>query len=131
MKFVIEHQTSSYMRLRLCCGRFTKAEAEVLDYALSNLKGVSGVSIIGEAARMGAESMLRLASLISINLAVINLMPIPALDGGKLLMYAIEAIRKKPVSQKVEAGITVIGFLAIIGFAIILTVQDVARLAGG
>ena len=45
MKFVIEHQTSSYMRLRLCCGRFTKAEAEVLDYALSNLKGVSGVRL--------------------------------------------------------------------------------------
>ena len=38
MKFVIQHQTSSYMRLRLCSGRFTKAEAEVLDYALSNLK---------------------------------------------------------------------------------------------
>ncbi len=99
---------------------------------ITNLAGPVGtISIIGEAARMGAESMLRLASLISINLAVINLMPIPALDGGKLLMYAIEAIRKKPVSQKVEAGITVIGFLAIIGFAIILTVQDVARLAGG
>ena len=45
MKFVIQHQTSSYMRLRLCSGRFSKAEAEVLDYALSNLKGVSGVRL--------------------------------------------------------------------------------------
>ena len=45
MKFVIQHQTPSYMRLRLCSGRFTKAEAEVLDYALSNLKGVSGVRL--------------------------------------------------------------------------------------
>ena len=45
MKFVIQHQTSSYMRLRLSGGRLTKAEAEVLEYALSNLKGVSGVRI--------------------------------------------------------------------------------------
>ena len=45
MKFVIQHQTSSYLRLRLCSGRFSKAEAEVLDYALSNLKGVSGVRL--------------------------------------------------------------------------------------
>lgn len=45
MKFVIQHQTSSYMRLRLCGGRFTGAEAEVLDYALSNLKGLSDVRL--------------------------------------------------------------------------------------
>ena len=45
MKFVIEHQTSSYMRLRLNGGRFTRTEAEVLEYALSNLKGVSGVRL--------------------------------------------------------------------------------------
>lgn len=45
MKFVIQHQTSSYMRLRLCEGRFTGAEAEVLDYALSNLKGLSGIRL--------------------------------------------------------------------------------------
>lgn len=45
MKFVIQHQTSSYMRLRLCGGRFTGTEAEVLEYALSNLKGVSGVRL--------------------------------------------------------------------------------------
>ena len=45
MKFVIQHQTSSYMRLRLNVGRFTRTEAEVLEYALSNLKGVSGVRL--------------------------------------------------------------------------------------
>ena len=45
MKFVIQHQTSSYMRLRLCGGRFSGTEAEVLEYALSNLKGVSGVRL--------------------------------------------------------------------------------------
>ena len=45
MKFVIQHQTSSYMRLRLNGGRFTRTEAEVLEYALSNLKGVSGVRL--------------------------------------------------------------------------------------
>ena len=45
MKFVIQHQTSSYMRLRLNGGRFTRTEAEVLEYALSNLKSVSGVRL--------------------------------------------------------------------------------------
>ena len=45
MIFVIQHQTSSYMRLRLNGGRFTRTEAEVLEYALSNLKGVSGVRL--------------------------------------------------------------------------------------
>lgn len=45
MKFVIQHQTASYMRLHLCRGRFTEAEAEVLEYALSHLKGVSRIKL--------------------------------------------------------------------------------------
>lgn len=98
----------------------------------SDLTGPVGtISIIGDVVKTGWENILRLASLISINLAVINLLPMPSLDGGKVVLYAIEAARKKPVSYKVEGILSFVGFMVLIGFAVIITFKDIFWLAGG
>ena len=99
---------------------------------VENLAGPVGtINIIGQVAKTGFENILRLASLISVNLAVINLIPFPALDGGKIVLLGVEAARKKPVPLRVEAILNTIGFVLIIGFAVYLTFQDVTRLTGG
>ena len=99
---------------------------------VQNLAGPVGtISIIGSVVRTGFENVLRLASLISINLAVINLLPLPALDGGKIVLLGVEAARKKPVPLRLEAILNAIGFVLIFGFAAFLTFQDISRLTGG
>lgn len=60
--------------------------------------------------------------LLSANLAVFNLLPIPALDGSKILFTLIEWIFKKPVNRKVEAILTIIGFVFLLGMAIVADV---------
>ena len=99
---------------------------------VENMAGMVGtVSIISDTIKMGWESVLRIASLISVNLAVINMLPLPALDGGKLVLYAVEAVRRKPAPQKLEGALNLAGFALIIGFAVFLTFQDISRIAGG
>lgn len=99
---------------------------------VENMAGMVGtVSIISDTIKMGFESVLRIASLISVNLAIVNLLPLPALDGGKLVLYAVEAVRKKPAPMKLESALNLIGFMLIIGFAVFLTFQDITRITGG
>ena len=77
------------------------------------------------------ETVLRITALLSINLAVMNLLPLPALDGGRILFLGIEKLRGKPISRKVEGYINMIGLLALFGLMILLTYQDIARLITG
>ncbi|MDO8524198.1 MAG: site-2 protease family protein [bacterium] len=84
--------------------------------------------IMGQALGQGAGNYLMLVAIIAIYLAFFNLLPIPALDGGRLLFIAIEAIVRKPVNPKVEQKITTIFFIALILMAIIFTFQDIRRL---
>ncbi len=84
--------------------------------------------IMGQALGQGAGNYLMLVAIISIYLAFFNLLPIPALDGGRLLFIAIEAIMRKPVNPKVEQKITTIFFIALILMALIFTFQDIRRL---
>lgn len=98
---------------------------------VQNLAGPVGtISIIGQVAKTGFENVLRLASLISINLAVINLLPFPALDGGQIVLLGVEAARRKPVPLRVAGILNTIGLVIIFAFAIYLTFQDVGRLTG-
>lgn len=73
-------------------------------------------------------SYINILALISLSLGVTNLLPIPALDGGKLLILIIEAIRRKPLKQETEMKIQMIGFMLIIGIAIIVTYNDITRI---
>jgi regulator of sigma E protease len=68
--------------------------------------------------------------MISIHLALINLAPIPAVDGGKLLFLAIEKLRGKPISEKVDQTITGIVFALLIALMLFVTFKDITRLFG-
>ena len=65
---------------------------------------------------------------ISVNLAVINLIPFPALDGGRLLFVAIEAIRRRPMNPKVVNAVNAIGFVVLITLMLVVTYRDIVRL---
>ncbi len=73
-------------------------------------------------------NMLYLAGLISANLAVFNLLPFPALDGGRLVFLSIEGITGKPVPPKIEGYIHLMGFILLISLAIVIAVSDVIKL---
>lgn len=95
----------------------------------SQMSGPVGiVGEIGNAAKNGLMSLLSLAALISINLGVMNLLPIPALDGGRLLFIVIEFIRRKPLPADKEAMVHAIGFAILISFMLIITFFDITKL---
>ncbi len=97
--------------------------------AVNNLSGPVGiVSAISEASSAGFSSLLMLLALITINLGVFNLLPIPALDGGRLMFLLLEAIRRKPISQKYEIAVNAAGFMLLIGLMIFATFNDITKL---
>ena len=81
---------------------------------------VTTISVTAEAASSGLLSFLNIAAFIGVNLAVFNLLPVPALDGCKVIFCIIEWIRKKPVNRKVETMIHFIGIVFLFGFAILV-----------
>ena len=98
---------------------------------VSDLSGPVGiVSGIGQAASMGIFSVLNMMALISINLGIVNLLPIPALDGGRIVFTIIEMIRKKPLNPEVEGKIHFIGFALLLLLMLFVTFFDVKRLFG-
>lgn len=93
---------------------------------------VGVISIVSDAAKMGIMNLLYLGSIISLNLGIINLVPFPALDGGRLLLLFIEWIRGgKKIDQEKEAMINMIGFCALMAFMVFITYNDVSRLFKG
>jgi regulator of sigma E protease len=76
----------------------------------------------------GLLTLMSILVMISANLGVMNLIPLPALDGGRLLLFLIEAIRKKPVSQKVQYYIDSIGLAALLMFSAYVTIHDILRI---
>lgn len=90
--------------------------------------GVVGLTVvIGEAAKFGLEAILELMALITISLGAFNLIPIPGLDGGRIIFSIYEMIARKPVSPKVEAIINTIGFLFLIFLIVFVTYNDIVR----
>lgn len=93
------------------------------------MTGPVGVfQMLSQAQELGITYYLNFLAMISIYLAVFNLMPIPAVDGGKLMFLTIEAIRKKPVSEKVEQKITAVFFVLLIILMIFVTINDINRI---
>ncbi|MFA6194146.1 MAG: RIP metalloprotease RseP [Patescibacteria group bacterium] len=84
--------------------------------------------ITGQAAHLGFTYLLQFMALLSLNLAVINIVPFPALDGGRILFLAIEKMKGKPVRKEVEALIHNIGFLLLIAVIIFVTYKDIIKL---
>ena len=96
------------------------------------VRGPVGIAqFVGESVRMGVSSFLIVTALLSINIGLLNLFPIPALDGGRLLFLLVEGIRGKPLDLKKEELVHYIGFLILISLLFLVTYQDVVRLAMG
>lgn len=100
-----------------------------LNLSIKTLGGpVMIAQMSGKAAAAGLSSFLSLLAMISISLGILNLLPIPVLDGGLLLFLAIEAIRKKPLSQKVMEVSQNIGAAVLISLIVVVSYNDVMRM---
>lgn len=97
--------------------------------SINQLSGPVGIySVVDSQAHQGMEALLYLVAYLSINVGIINLLPFPAFDGGRILFLFIEKIFRKPVSKNVENIIHSIGFMLIIGLLIYVTFNDIIKL---
>jgi len=93
-----------------------------------DVAGPVGIAVMtGKFARLGIVYLLQFTALLSINLAIINFLPLPALDGGRILFILIEKIRRKKVSQKLENMVHTIGFALLMVLIIFITGYDISR----
>lgn len=98
-------------------------------YGVEAVSGPVGITkTISDAAKTGLLNVLYLVTVISINLGVMNLLPLPALDGGHLLLYAVEVVRRKPLKPEVESMINFIGLVLLLGLAVIIAIKDIIAL---
>ncbi len=96
---------------------------------LDSVTGPVGlVGIVGEVAELGFGYLISFTALISINLAIINLLPFPALDGGRLLFVGLEAIFRRPIPPKIFNALNAAGFALLILLMILITVRDVRNI---
>lgn len=95
----------------------------------SQISGPVGIAgVVGEAKALGFVYLLTLTALISINLAVINLLPFPALDGGRLFIILIEAVIRRPIKPQVVRWVNTAGFAFLIILMLVVTVHDIIKL---
>lgn len=89
------------------------------------------IQMLGEASQFGLANLFFLAAVISANFGLINLFPIPALDGSRLVFFAVEALRGKPVPPEQEGKVHMVGYGLLMGLLVLLTYRDLARIIGG
>ena len=100
----------------------------ITNFSLNKLGGpVAMFQMSAQASESGLISILDLMGMLSINLGIFNLIPIPALDGGKIVMNIIEAIRRKPLNQEIESYITLAGVAVMVVLMIAVTWNDIMR----
>jgi regulator of sigma E protease len=80
----------------------------------------------GQSASLGLAALVTFVALISINLGFVNLLPIPVLDGGHLLLYAVEAVRRRPLEPRLQEWAFMSGFVLLISLMLVLTMNDLA-----
>ena len=98
-------------------------------YGVDALSGPVGVSeVVGKATQNGFYSVLYLFSFITINLGVFNLIPFPALDGGRVLFLAYEGIFRRPIKKEVEQAINTVGLMLLMGLAVFVMIKDIFTL---
>jgi regulator of sigma E protease len=98
----------------------------------ASIKEVSGpvgiAGLVGDATHLGFAYLLSIAAFISLNLAVINLVPFPALDGGRVFFVIVEAIKRSPINPKITQAVNGIGFILLIMLMIVVTYNDIIKL---
>lgn len=96
-----------------------------------DLSGPVGIAVMtGQAAALGFVYLLQFTAILSINLAVVNILPFPALDGGRALFVIIEKIRHKAVSGRLEAMVHNIGFACLMALVLLVTYRDFVKFGG-
>ena len=94
--------------------------------AVSGPIGMAGA--VGDAARAGATSLLYLFTLITMNLGVFNLLPLPALDGGRIIFVLVEMVARKPIKREIEQTINTVGLMILMGLMLLITAKDIFNL---
>ena len=98
-------------------------------YGVDAVSGPVGITkVVGQAAEYGFIPVLNLVVIISINLGVMNLLPIPALDGGHLFIYLIEIVRRKPMKRELEGIINLVGLVLMLALAVLVAIKDIIAL---
>lgn len=92
---------------------------------------VAIVGVIGTAAEYGLQTVLLLTAYLCINLGLVNLFPLPALDGSRLVFLAVEGLRGKPIDPKKEGMVHFIGLVLLLGLMVLITYHDVVNLING
>jgi regulator of sigma E protease len=118
-----------YWGKTIAMGLFDMASGIFRGQAPKDVSGPIGIyAVTTEATKGGFLILLNFVGVLSVNLAILNIIPFPALDGGRILFIAIEAISRKKVSRKVEATINNIGFMILLTLLLAVTFGDVRRL---
>ncbi|OYV63838.1 MAG: hypothetical protein B7X03_00155 [Parcubacteria group bacterium 21-58-10] len=98
---------------------------------LSQVSGPVGIAgVVGSASAQGFGDLLSIMALISINLALINLIPIPALDGGRLLFVIIESVIRRPIKPRIAQSLNMVGFVFLILLMVVVTAHDIFKIVG-
>lgn len=110
-------------------GQFAKGLVSDSGSALAGIAGPIGIySLMADAGRLGIVYLLNFIALISVNLAILNLLPFPALDGGRLLFVIIEAITRRPIKPIIANTLNLIGFALLIILMIVIAGSDILKL---
>ncbi len=103
-----------------------------LIFGEADLSGIAGpvgiVGLVGDASTLGFAYLLGFTAMISVNLAVLNLLPFPALDGGRLLFVIIESVIRRPIKPVIANTLNFVGFAILILLMIVVTYNDIARI---
>ena len=102
-----------------------------LSVDLSQVAGPVGIAgAVGSASAQGLGDLFSLMAIISINLALINLIPVPALDGGRLLFVLIESVIRRPIKPSIARAVNAAGFVFLILLMLVVTAHDIFRIVG-
>ena len=99
--------------------------------ASDNLVGIVGIVAMSQSFTQQFWDFILFVAVISLGMGIINLMPLPALDGGKILLLILEKARGKKLQEETEARITIIGFALLLALMLFTTINDISRILGG
>ena len=132
-KAVIQGITSTWMYTKIIVvGLYSLLHDLIIQHKVTaDVSGPVGIAVItGEIAKQGWWSLAQFTALLSLNLAVVNFLPIPALDGGRAIFVFVETLRRRRTNPKFEALIHQIGFIALISLIAIVTFHDLRQYGG-
>ena len=128
IKNVVKH---SYCNIKLSVRMIWESLFDLITgrYSFDSLSGPVGLtSTMSDVARRSYVSFIYLCSVIAMNLGIFNLLPIPALDGGRIFFQLYELIFRRPINRKAESAIHFVGIIVLFGFMLLITFKDIFKL---